>query len=224
MERVSKIAPFLDYDSDPYIVIVDKKLYWILDAYTTTDRYPYSEPFGGFNYIRNSVKVVVDAYNGDVNFYIIEEEPLINAYQKIFPSLFKSFDEMPELLQEHIRYPEGLLKIQSNVYATYHMTNPLVFYNKEDMWAIPNEIYRGTSKLIEPYYLIMKIPGNEREEFILISPFNPQGKENMIAWMAARSDSPNYGKIIVFKFSKQELIYGPMQIEARIDQDTDISQ
>ena len=154
----------------------------------------------------------------------MENEPLIQTYQKIFPSLFKDFAEMPENLRKHIRYPEGLLKIQSLIYATYHMKDPQVFYNKEDTLSIPNEIYRGSSKVIEPYYIVMKLPGEEKEEFILITPFVPKGKENMIAWMAARSDSPHYGKLMVFKFSKQEHIYGPMQIEARIDQNTDISQ
>jgi len=225
VERAHKIAPFLEYDPDPYLVIADNKLYWILDAYTITNTYPYSEPVNNdINYIRNSVKVVVDAYNGAMDFYIIENEPIIQTYQKIFPSLFKNFAEMPENLQEHIRYPEGLLKIQSLMYATYHMKDPQVFYNREDTWSIPNELYRGSSKVMEPYYIVMKLPEQEKEEFILITPFVPKGKENMIAWMAARSDSPHYGKLVVFKFSKQELIYGPMQIEARIDQNTDISQ
>ena len=227
--RVQKIAPFLKYDDDPYLVVSDNKLYWIYDAYTTTDRYPYSEQVligdsAKLNYIRNSVKIVIDAYNGDVNYYIIEDEPLINTYKKIFPDLFKDFSEMPEGLKKHIRYPENLLELQANLYSTYHMKDPRVFYNKEDVWKIPDEIFRGTRTKMEAYYIIMKLPGEEKEEFVLIIPFNPRGKENMIGWMAARSDQPEYGKLKVFTFSKQELVYGPMQIEARIDQDTEISQ
>ena len=231
-ERVNTIAPFLAYDSDPYIVVSEGKLYWIIDAYTLTDKYPYSEPVRArnlrrapFNYIRNSVKVVVDAYNGDVNYYIIDmNDPLIQTYRKIFPNLFRDFSEMPSDLKNHIRYPEDLFTIQANVYSYYHMKEPRVFYNKEDVWVVPDEIYRGGRQQMIPYYMIMKLPEEQEEEFILMLPFTPKGKENMIGWMAAKSDQTNYGKLLVYQFSKQQLTYGPMQIEARIDQDADISQ
>lgn len=227
--RLGKLAPFLVFDADPYVVVSEGRLYWIADAYTTTDMYPYSEPVrtrstGTINYIRNPVKVVVDAYSGEVNFYVVEEEPLIQTYEKIFPGMFRDFSEMPQDLQEHIRYPEGLFSIQSTLYSIYHMKDPRVFYNQEDLWVIPDEIYRGGRQQITPYYVIIQLPEEGREEFVLMIPFNPRDKENMIGWMAARSDQPNYGGKIVYKFSKQELIFGPMQVEARIDQDTDISQ
>lgn len=224
-ERAGTIAPFLRYDRDPYIVLSEGKLYWIHDAYTVSDKYPYSEPYGDINYIRNSVKVVTDAYNGNVDFYVIDEEdPLIKTYMKIFPSLFKPFAAMPEDLKKHIRYPEDLFSIQAAKYAVYHMKDPRVFYNKEDVWEVPTELYEGNQIIMEPYYLITKLPGEEKEEFILLLPFTPRGKDNMIAWMAARSDLPRYGERIVFIFPKEKLIYGPMQIEARIDQDPEISQ
>ncbi len=229
-ERANEIARFLLYDPDPYIVVSGGRLYWIIDAYTSTNAYPYSEPIIlskglSLNYIRNSVKVVVDAYNGDVSYYIIDpDDPLIKVYQKIFPGLFQEFSQMPEDLQDHIRYPEGLFKIQAAIYSDYHMKDPQVFYNKEDVWVIPDEIYRKSRQQMIPYYMIMKLPGEEKEEFILMLPFTPRGKENMIGWMAASSDFPDYGKLVVYQFSKQELIYGPMQIEARIDQDAEISQ
>ncbi len=227
--RIRAIAPFLKYDSDPYIVVSDGRLFWLYDAYTTTDKYPYSRSVGtrggSINYIRNSVKVLIDAYNGDVTFYVIDkEDPLINTYRKMFPGAFKDFSEMTDDLKRHIRYPEDLFRIQAAVYSVYHMKNPRVFYNNEDMWAIPQEIYRGTKQDITPYYVIMKLPEKEREEFLLMTPFTPIGKDNMIGWMAASSDEPSYGKITVFTFSKQELTFGPLQIEARINQDTTISQ
>ncbi|MBN2042682.1 MAG: UPF0182 family protein [Candidatus Aenigmarchaeota archaeon] len=229
-ERVSSIAPFLSYDRDPYIVLSNGRLYWMLDAYTTTDMYPYSEPMyvgkrSYFNYIRNSVKVVVDAYNGDVTFYVIDsDDPVIKAYGKMFPGLFESFESMDPDLKDHIRYPEDLFSIQAALYSEYHMNDPRVFYNKEDTWVIPNEIYRGSRQEMQPYYVIVRLPGYEKEKFILMIPFIPRGKENLIGWMAAVSDFPDYGNLVVYKFSKQELTYGPMQIEARIDQDTEISQ
>lgn len=231
-ERAATIAPFLTYDSDPYIVIDEGRLYWVIDAYTTTDQYPYSKPVGvqglegiSFNYIRNSVKVVVDAYNGDVTYYVVDEsDPLVRTYEKIFPGMFEDFSEMPAGIAEHIRYPEGIFSVQAKLYATYHMQDPRVFYNQEDAWVVPDEVYRGSTQEMEPYFVIMKLPGEDEEEFILMLPFVPKGKENLIAWMAARCDPENYGSIIVYQFSKQELTYGPMQIEARIDQDTEISQ
>ncbi len=234
-DRARTIAPFLSYDADPpYIVVVDDRLYWIIDAYTTANRFPYSEPYsvstvGGqrLNYIRNSVKVVVDAYNGDVTYYVVDpEDPLIRTYDNIFPpGFFKAFAEMPDALKGHVRYPQGLFQVQAALYATYHMKDPRVFYNKEDAWVIPDEIYRGSRQRMDPYYVIMNLPGEEAEEFILMLPFTPpRNKENMIGWMAARSDGAAYGSLVVYQFSKQELTYGPMQIEARIDQDTEISQ
>lgn len=229
-ERIQEIAPFLRYDQDPYMVVADDKLYWIIDAYTTTDKYPYSEPFAEsiftqFNYIRNSVKVTIDAYTGETIFYVIDsEDPLVLTYRSIFPELFKDFSEMPKSLKDHIRYPEGLFRVQADLYSIYHMKDPRVFYNKEDVWNAPQELYRGTKQELIPYYIIMKLPEEDREEFILMLPFTPRNKDNMIGWMAARSDGEHYGELIVFTFSKQELIFGPLQIEARIDQDAEISQ
>jgi len=227
-ERVNKIAPFLSYDRDPYMVISKEgKLFWIQDAYTISNNYPYSTPVSGgyFNYIRNSVKVVIDAYNGTVDFYIIDQkDPVIEVYKNIFPQLFKNFDQMPEDLQEHIRYPKDLFQVQAELYSTYHMTDPDVFYNKEDYWNVPNEIYAENEIKMEPYYIVTKLPGHEREEFILMTPFTPSTKNNMIAWLAAKNDKPEYGNLIVYKFPKEKLIFGPMQIEARIDQDSEISQ
>jgi len=229
-ERVRKIAPFLMYDSDPYIVAYGGRLFWIIDGYTFSDSYPYSERTRtgwreSINYIRNSVKVVVDAYNGNVTYYVIDSsDPVIRTYMNIFPDLFRDFSEMPEGMKGHIRYPEDMFTIQKEIYSTYHMRNPNVFYNKEDVWVTPFEILQESKQEMIPYYLVMKLPGQENEEFILLMPFTPRGKDNLVAWMAAKSDFPNYGNITVFAFSKQELAYGPLQIEARIDQDTEISQ
>lgn len=235
-ERIREIAPFLRYDSDPYLVIADNRkseeetnqnfLYWMVDAYTTSDRYPYSDPGQHqFNYIRNSVKVVVDAYNGDVSFYVADpKDPIINSWQKIFPGLFKPINAMPEALRKHIRYPEDLFSVQSERLLTYHMIDPQVFYNREDQWQIPNEIYGNKSQPVKPYYLIMKLPTEKAEEFILLHPFTPTKRNNLIAWLAARSDGENYGKLLLYRFPKQELVYGTEQIEARINQDPVISQ
>ena len=226
-ERVKKVAPFLGYDKDPYMVISKEgKLFWIQDAYTVSDNYPYSTPLKGyFNYIRNSVKVVIDAYNGTMDFYIVDQkDPLVKVYQNIFPQLFKNFDQMPDNLKEHIRYPKDLFQVQAELYSTYHMMDPDVFYNKEDYWNTPSEIYAENEIKMEPYYIITRLPGHEREEFILMTPFTPSTKSNMIAWLAAKNDQPEYGNLVVYKFPKEKLIYGPMQIEARIDQDSDISQ
>ncbi|RMF91019.1 MAG: UPF0182 family protein [Methanobacteriota archaeon] len=221
----STIAPFLAYDRDPYLVVSGGRLYWIIDGYTTTARYPYSTPYSGINYIRNPVKVVVDAYTGETDFYIVDErDPIINTYAGIFPGLFRPYSEMPEDLKRHLRYPEDMFTIQAAVYAKYHMTDPVVFYNLEDMWNIPNELYENQRIPMEPYYIIMKLPGEEKEEFLLMQPFTPRNKDNMIAWMYARSDPGHYGELGVFKFPKQELIFGPAQVEARIDQDERISE
>ena len=226
-ERVKKVAPFLSYDNDPYIVISKEgKLFWIQDAYTISNNFPYSTPFKGYlNYIRNSVKVIIDAYNGTMDFYIVDQkDPLVKVYQNIFPQLFKNFDQMPADLKEHLRYPKDLFQIQAELYSTYHMLDADVFYNKEDYWNIPNEIYAENEIKVEPYYIVTKLPGHQREEFILMTPFTPSTKDNMIAWLAAKNDQPEYGDLIVYKFPKEKLIFGPMQIEARIDQDSEISQ
>jgi len=225
-ERVSHIAPFLKLDSDPYIVIDDGQLYWIQDAYTVSDRYPYSQPdVSGINYIRNSVKVVINAYNGAVTFYLIDPgDAVANTYAAIFPALFRPIDEMPATLRQHLRYPFDLFQIQSSVYQTYHMTDPRVFYNKEDLWTIPVETYADAERNLEPYYIIMRLPGEEQEEFVLMLPFTPKKKDNMITWLAARSDGDKYGKLIAYNFPKDKLIYGPRQIEARISQNPTISE
>ncbi|MCF8011174.1 MAG: UPF0182 family protein [Clostridiales bacterium] len=225
-ERVPHIAPFLKYDGDPYIVVSEGKLYWMWDAYTTTNMFPYSEPFGGReNYIRNSVKVVVDAYSGNVDFYSAEpDEPILQTYGKIFPDLFKPLDEMPEDLRSHVRYPVDMYKVQADKYSVYHMQDVEMFYNKEDQWNLPTEQYGRNETTMEPYYTLTKISGEQDTEFTLIMPFTPKNKKNMIAWLAARSDGENYGKLLVYRFPKQELVYGPMQVESRINQDGEISK
>ena len=230
-ERISTIAPFLTYDEDPYLIITeDGELMWMVDAYTTTDRYPYSEPTvlknrrQRFNYIRNSVKVVMDAYQGTVKFYIADpEDPVIAAYARIFEGSFLPLSEMSADLQQHIRYPTGLFQAQTEKYRAYHMEDPTVFYNKEDMWDRPKEIYQTESREMKPYYLIMKLPGEDEAEFILLMPFVPTKKDNMISWIAARSDGDAYGTLVLYSFPKQKLVYGPKQIEARIDQNPEIS-
>ncbi|MGB5637216.1 MAG: UPF0182 family protein [Waterburya sp.] len=232
--RVKAIAPFLNYDQDPYLVVAktnnhsdnQHNLYWIIDAYTTSDRYPYSDPGKNtFNYLRNSVKVVVDAYNGKVDFYIADEsDPIIRTWDKVFPDLFKPLTAMPSELRRHIRYPEDLFSIQSERLLTYHMKDPQVFYNREDQWQIPKEIYGTKSQAVAPYYLIMKLPTASQAEFILLHPYTPTSRPNLIAWLAGRSDGAEYGKLLLYKFPKQKLIYGPDQIEALINQDPVISQ
>lgn len=225
-QRISKITPFLKLDNDPYIVIADKKLYWIQDAYTVTRNFPYSEKLGNINYIRNSVKIVMDAYDGTIDYYVRDkEDPLILTYAKIFPKQFKSYELMPEELKSHTRYPEDLFKVQSAIYSIYHMEDPTVFYNKEDAWDVTTEIYGiGQQVQVEPYFIIMKLPDEEKEEFVLMTSFAPIRKNNMVAWFAARSDGENYGKLLLYKFPKDKLVYGPLQIEAKIDQDSEISQ
>jgi uncharacterized membrane protein (UPF0182 family) len=226
-ERVETIAPFLTLDTDPYLVLADGRLFWIQDAYTTTDRYPYSQPSPeGYNYIRNSVKVVVDAYDGETQFYLVDEnDPIIQTYAGIFPELFTPLDEMPESLKDHLRYPEDLFLAQVNNYRIYHITDPVARYNQEDVWNIPTELFGESSSPIpvEPYYVIMKLPGETEEEFVLIMPLTPRGRQNTIAWVAARSDGENYGKLVTFRFPTDSLVFGPQQIESRIDQDPGIS-
>ncbi len=223
-DRIRNIAPFLVYDHDPYLVVAGGRLYWIQDAYTTTDSYPYSQPSPeGYNYIRNSVKVVVDAYNGSVTFYAVDQkDPLLRTYENIFPGLFTAAGRMPDELRQHLRYPEDLFKTQAEMYATYHMTDPQVFYNKEDQWSIPRLGDGGAE--MSPYYVIMSLPGENKEQFMLLQPFVPKTKDNMIAWMAAKSDEGVYGQRLVFQFPKDKLVYGPQQVMARFNQDPTISQ
>ena len=232
LERAEKIAPFLTFDSNPYLVIHDGGLVWVIDAYTSTDKYPYAAKvtnresiFYGENYIRNSVKVTVNAYNGDTNFYIVDEsDPLVQSYDKVFPGLFKSFDEMPQNLQQHLKYSPTLFEVQTQIYQQYHMKNPTVFYNKEDVWSIANEIYGSETQQMEPYYVNMRLPGSNELEYLLMRPFTPTQKQNMVAWLAARNDDEHYGELVLFKFPKQSTVYGPMQVEARISNDSEISQ
>ena len=272
-ERVQKIAPFLRYDGDPYIVIHNGRLVWIIDAYTITHRYPYavsmeefvserrrqiantqrnSEPWG--NYIRNSVKVIVDTYDGSVDFYIMEREqdPIAECYRRIFPNLFKSFEEMPDELKTHIRYPTSMFLIQARVYQDYHMKDPVTFYAGEDKWEIGRELYDNTDaqtrqvtppqqrnpfapqqvpqtsgvngQPVEPYYVVIRLPGQEKAEFMLMLPFTPLNKPNLTAWLAARCDLPQYGQLLVYRFPKGKQVAGPMQVENFISQEPEISQ
>jgi uncharacterized membrane protein (UPF0182 family) len=246
-DRVRTIAPVLSLDHDPYIVVSDGRLFWMQDAYTTSEWFPYAQPqsSGGLNYIRNSVKVVIDAYNGSADFYVSDPgDPLLKTYQRIFPSLFKPLAAMPADLQQHIRYPEDLFLVQAQLYRAYHMDTPEVFYNREDLWQFPRQLgpgdgsgsrdilrppggggdgFRDTPRMA-PYYMIMRLPGEARAEFVLMLPMVPSQRENMIAWLAARCDPPDYGKVVVYEFPKDKLVYGPFQIEARIQQNTEISQ
>ncbi|WP_241657246.1 UPF0182 family protein [Halobacillus salinus] len=225
MDRVERIAPFLSYDEDPYIFLRDDgSMAWMIDAYVTEENYPYSEPYSGDDsYIRNSVKVTVDAYTGETTFYVAEpDEPLLKTYQKMFPDMFTT--EVPDDVRSHFRYPIDLFKIQSQMYRTYHMTNLEVFYNREDYWEIPTEKYFNEDITMEPYYVTMRLPGAEEEEFVLMTPFTPRNRQNMIAWMGVRNDGENYGEMMIYEFPKQENVYGPQQIENRINQDSTISQ
>jgi uncharacterized membrane protein (UPF0182 family) len=245
IERVQQIAPFLRYDNDPYLALVDGRMQWIIDAYTVSDRFPYAAPvarspdFGrafqgsniqqvlrlNTNYIRNSVKVVIDAYDGVPQFYVVDDEdPLLQTYRRIFPALFRDRQDATPALQAHFRYPADLFRIQAQMFTVYHMSNPEEFYNREDVWRFPLEMYENQQVVMEPYYVIMELPDSNGPEFTLILPFTPASRDNMIAWMAARSDGPHYGKLLLYEFPKQELIYGPRQVEARIDQDPEISQ
>ncbi|MDO9308239.1 MAG: UPF0182 family protein [Deltaproteobacteria bacterium] len=222
-ERVRAIAPFLRFDGDPYMVVDEKgRLKWIIDAYTYSNRLPYSKPLtGGINYMRNSVKAVVDAYDGSVGFYISDpNDVLVKVYARIFPDLFKPLSAMPEDLRRHVRYPHQFLQLQAAMFAAYHMTDPKVFYNKENLWQIP----ALGEKPMEPYYTIMKLPGEKVEEYILLLPFTPSKRDNLAAWLTARCDGENYGKIRAYTFPRDRLIYGPKQIDARINQDSFISQ
>lgn len=256
-QRVQTLAPFLQYDQDPYLVIANGSLYWMIDAYTTNRFYPYSEPVPSneFNYIRNAVKVVVDAYNGSVDFYLADPtDPIIETYQRIYPSLFKPIEAMSAELRSHIRYPTDLFQVQTQQYATYHMSDAQVFYNKEDLWQIPDQVRQvdrslsegGTSSWLlggnvsmpgqpsqpmPPHYLILELSSIDvtattslSAEFVLLSAFTPVNKQNLIAWMAGRCDGKEYGKLLVYQFSRESLVFGPQQVEARISQNPIISE
>jgi len=226
-ERVRRVAPYLMLDGDAYPVIHGGRIYWIQDAYTTSRFYPYSEPsrLGGLNYIRNSVKAVVDAYDGSMTFYVADEDdPLIRANQGAFPGVYVPMSEMPEGLRAHIRYPVGMFEIQADKFATFHMRDPQVFYNKEDVWDIPFESYGDQPVRMESYYIIMRLPESDSAEFIVMLPFTPRRKDNMIAWLAGRCDGQHYGQLLAYRFPKGKVIYGPSQVEGYIDQDSEISQ
>jgi uncharacterized protein len=229
-ERVSQVAPFLLLDKVPYAVLSEGKQYWIQDAYTVSDHYPYSNvqtsgSAQGMNYIRNSVKVVVDMYNGTVSFYIMDpNDPLLAMYNRAFPGVFKELSELPADLKAHLRYPEDMFGIQAAEYETFHMTDPQVFYNREDLWVAPQEKYDGAVAAMEPYYILMKLPGSQHLEYLMMTPFTPQKRDNMIAWLAARCDFPDYGKMLFYELPKDKLVFGPNQISAMIDQSTTISQ
>ena len=228
-ERVEELAgDILDFDRDPYLVLADGRLYWFYDAYTTSRRYPYSTPVGvnGLNYIRNSVKFVIDAYDGTMTAYLADpNDPIAATYARVFPGFFKPMAEMPPSLREHVRYPEDIFTLQSQMYATYHMTQPGVFYNREDQWEIPtiDDAADGRGGRMEPYYTIMRLPGEQDPEFIQMLPFTPRSRDNLAAWLVARSDGDQYGRLRVFEFPKQKLVFGPRQVVARINQDQTIS-
>ena len=233
-ERVTALAPLLTYDLDPYIVVGDDgRLSWIMDGFTTSDTYPYSTHYplndSQINYMRNSVKVVIDAYDGTTTFYVFDaQDPIIAAYRQMFPSLFKNASEMPAALRKHVRYPELLLKVQASVYGLYHMADPAVFYNREDLWTVASEVgmsESGEQKTLamEPNFVLMKLPGETAVEFVEILPFTPANRNNLIGWIAGRSDGAQYGTSIVYNFPKTKLVDGPLQIEARIDQNAQLS-
>lgn len=224
MERLRRIAPFLRYDSDQYLVISEGRLKWICDAYTITSDYPYSQPISQVgNYIRNSVKAVVDAYDGSVTLYVADpEDPIIRTFASVFPGCFAPLASMSLDLRQHLRYPQDLFSVQASMYSKYHMTEPQVFYNQEDLWEVP--LRAGGDGVMEPYYTIMRPPGGQREEFILMLPFTPRRKDNLSAWMCARNDSPEYGRLVVYLFPKAKVVYGPRQISSRINQDPEISR
>ena len=229
-KRVAQVAPFLSLDNDPYAVLSNGQLYWIQDAYTTTPQFPYSDQHqtdsgASINYIRNSVKVVVNMYNGSVQFYMMDpKDPILAAYAHAFPGVFQNLDALSPDLKSHLRYPEDLFAIQSDEYKTFHMTDPQVFYNREDLWVSPMETYNGVQQPMQPYYILMKLPGSNKLEYLLMTPFTPQNRGNMISWMAARCDFPNYGSKLLYELPKDKLTYGPSQIEAMIDQNPTISQ
>lgn len=225
--RVQEIAPFLRLDGDPYLVVDTTGMYWIQDAYTATDRIPYShdDPVTGLNYMRNSVKVVIDAYSGDVSFYAMQpDEPILKAYESIFPHLFKPAGEMPALIRDHIRYPEDLLRFQTDAYLRYHMRDARQFYQNEDLWDVPTEIFGGTDQRLRPYYVLARLPNSTKDQFMLILTFVPRNRTNAIGWLAALSDGSDYGKLVAYRFPTTESVPGPTQVERRIDSDGRVSQ
>ncbi|HEV2386432.1 MAG TPA: UPF0182 family protein [Candidatus Acidoferrales bacterium] len=230
-DRVARLAPFLALDPDPYLV-VDRsgRLFWMLDAYTVSDRHPYAEPINAagrvINYIRNSVKITVDAYNGTVHFYVFDEnDPVLAAYRRVFPQLFLPRSALPADLLAHIRYPEQLFRTQAEIYRIYHMADPRVFYNKEDQWDVAKQVVaQDQTQFTEPYYLMMQLPGAPEAEFVLMLPFTSHNRDNLIAWIAARCDPDQYGQILFFRLPKEQLVYGPLQVESRVDQDPEISK
>lgn len=226
LTRLSMLAPFLKLDRDPYVVLHNGRMVWVLDAYTTSDHYPYSQlNVNGLNYIRNSVKAVVDAYDGTTTLYVSDpDDPIIQTWEKIFPKLFQPMSAMDDELRKHIRYPEDLFSIQADTYSTYHMKDPQVFYNREDQWDVAKENYAGATGEMQPYYIIMRLPGETHAEYILMLPMVPKGRDNMIAWLAARCDGGDYGHLFEYSFSKDSLFYGPYQIQARINQNPEISR
>ncbi len=225
VERISKAAPFITLDRNPYPVIAEGKVYWIVDGYTTSGLYPYAQPSGSINYIRNSVKIVVDAYNGNVALYNFDpDDPLIKAWSKTFPGLIKERSEFPQALLPHILYPVDYFEVQASLLRNYHMTNSRDFYNRENVWEIAVEKYGGTEVKVEPYYINMQLPGSADAEFILKMPFTPLNRNNMVGWLAAGNDGANYGKLLLYTFPRGQLVEGPSQIEAYIDQDPYISQ
>lgn len=231
IKRLNTIAPFITYDADPYLVLNQKdgNLYWIIDGYTTTMNYPYSQPYKfnnrSVNYINNSVKVVVNAYSGDVTYYKFADEPMVNTYEKIFPELFTDKEDMPEGLKAHVRYPQDFFDLQANVYQKYHVDNPMVFYNGEDIWQIANEKYMDVSEssAMNSKYVSFKLPGSDQVEFLLNIPFTPNDKGNMTSLFIARNDADEYGELFVYKFPKDQVVKGPIQVENQIDQDSVIS-
>ena len=242
-DRVQRVAPFLTYDSDPYMVVVDGRLKWVMDGYTVSDRYPYAEPLHRYsemlavpdanygllppsaNYVRDAVKVFIDAYDGTLEFFVRDTtDPVLATYQNIFPNLFRPSEQMPASYRKHLRYPQDIFTIQAQMYRAYHMENPEVFYNREDLWRFPEHSQDGSIQTMAPYYVIMKLPKLEREEFLQILPFTPANRDNMIAWLAGGSDGDNYGRLLLYEFPKQELVFGPSQIEARISQTPEISE
>jgi len=223
-ERVGRIAPFLTYDPDPYLAISDGTLVWMQDVYTTSQRYPYSTTAGGVSYIRNAIKVTIDAYHGKTTYHVVDpSDPIAQTVGKSFPGLLKPLDTMPEDLRTRLRYPQQIFAMQASMFATFHMLNPAVFYNREDQWEIPSFDVSGKPTPMHPYYTIMKLPGESGPEYIQMLPFTPRGKDNLAAWMVARSDGAHYGKLAVFQFPKQTVIFGPRQVAARINQDQAIS-
>jgi len=230
-ERVQELAPFLTLDPDPYIVVgEDGRLYWLMDAFTTSDSYPYARRYtlgnDRINYIRNSVKILIDAYTGQTTFFVFDtHDPVIAAYRAVFPGLFTDAAAMPAAVRKHVRYPELLLKVQAAVYGLYHMTNPDVFYNREDLWSVATEVALPDQRqqVMEPNFVLMTLPGEHSTEFIAILPFTPANRNNLIGWIAGRSDGEHYGEAVVYDFPKTKLINGPLQIEARIDQNAQLS-